>query len=385
MTGKRVKLVVISVLGVAAIVLMAVFFPKLIGLAGSVVRLFMPFIIGYLFSLLVNPLAKALEKRFRLPRSVCAILVILLTVGVLGGILTAIIMKIVDEIKSIYENFPVIYVNMTYEWKEISDKFANIYAMLPSGVQEAVDNLTKNLFDSIAGLADIEYTPIFTSAGNFAKGLPGIFIAMIAFLLSSYFMISDSERVSGAINGIFSERFRHKIEAAKIEIKKYVGGYLKAQVIIMMFTFTILFIGLSILGVEYALIIALATAIFDALPFFGSGAVLWPWSIVSFLSGEIRVGVGLIIIYLCVIFTRQMIEPKIVSKKIGMNPIITLMSMYVGYKTLAIGGMIFGPLITMFCISLYRAGIFDGIIEFCRDITRIIKNEAVMIKNQFKE
>lgn len=385
MTGKRVKLVVISVLGVAAIVLLAVFFPKLIGLAGSVVRLFMPFIIGYLFSLLVNPLAKALEKRFRLPRSVCAILVILLTVGVLGGILTAIIMKIVDEIKSIYENFPVIYVNMTYEWKEISDKFANIYEMLPSGVQEAVDNLTKNLFDSIAGLADIEYTPIFTSAGNFAKGLPGIFIAMIAFLLSSYFMISDSERVSRAINGIFSERFRHKIEAAKIEIKKYVGGYLKAQVIIMMFTFTILFIGLSILGVEYALIIALATAIFDALPFFGSGAVLWPWSIVSFLSGEIRVGVGLIIIYLCVIFTRQMIEPKIVSKKIGMNPIITLMSMYVGYKTLSIGGMILGPLITMFCISLYRAGIFDGIIEFCRDITRIIKNEAVMIKNQFKE
>ena len=326
MTGKRVKLTVISVLGVAAIVLLVVFFPKLIGLLGSIARLFLPFIIGYLFSLLVNPLADALGKRFRLPRSASAILVILLTIGVLGGILTAVIMKIVEEIKSVYENFPVIYVNMTYEWKTIAAKFTNLYEVLPAGVQEAVDNLTKNLFDSISGLANIEYTPIFESAGNFAKGLPGIFIAMIVFLLSSYFMISDSERVSRAINGIFSNRFRHKMAAAKIEIKRYVGGYVKAQLIIMMFTFTILFIGLSILRVEYALIIALATAVFDALPFFGSGAVLWPWSIVSFLSGELRLGVGLIIIYLCVIFTRQMIEPKIVSQKIGMNPIITLMS-----------------------------------------------------------
>ena len=132
MTGKRVKLTVISVLGVAAIVLLVVFFPKLIGLLGSIARLFLPFIIGYLFSLLVNPLADALGKRFRLPRSASAILVILLTIGVLGGILTAVIMKIVEEIKSVYENFPVIYVNMTYEWKTIAAKFTNLYEVLLS-------------------------------------------------------------------------------------------------------------------------------------------------------------------------------------------------------------------------------------------------------------
>lgn len=385
MTGKRVKLAVVSVLGIAAIVLAVIFFPKIVALAGRVAQLFLPFIIAYLFSLLVNPLAKALSKRFHLPRQASAILVILLTVGVIGGIATAIIVKIIGEAKSIYENFPTIYVNITYEWKALSAKFANVYAAMPEGVQATFDNISKNLFDSLSKLADVEYTPIFQSAGNFAKSVPGMFVATIVFLLSSYFMISDSDGVSRAINGIFSERFRHKMTKVKAEIKKYVGGYVKAQLIIMMFTFSILFIGLSILKVEYALIIALATAVFDALPFFGSGAVLWPWSAVSFMSSEFKLGVGLIIIYLCVIFTRQIIEPKIVSQKIGLNPIITLMSMYVGYKTLSIGGMIFGPLITMLCISLYRAGMFDAVIEFFRDIGRIIKNEAITIKNQFKE
>ena len=153
----------------------------------------------------------------------------------------------------------------------------------------------------------------------------------------------------------------------------------------MIFTFTILFVGFKILGINYSLLIALGTAVFDALPFFGSGAVLWTWAAVSFLSSEFSRGVGLIIIYLCVIFTRQMIEPKIVSKNIGLNPILTLMAMYVGYRTLSIGGMIFGPLLLMLAISLYRAGVFDPLIEFLRDIKRIIYNEIQTIKQQFKE
>lgn len=385
MGAKRIKLIIISVLVTTVLVLLVIFFPKILGLLGNIARLFLPFIIGYLFSLLVDPLARLLRRRFHLPRSASAILVILLTLGVIGGILTAVVLKIVDEVKSLYQNFPVIYVNMTYKWKEISSLFSNLYDLFPTSIQAMFDSFSTDLIESFSGLANIEYTPIFQSAGNFAKGVPGIFISVIVFILSSYFMISDFDKVSRTINSIFSDRFRQKLDTAKNEIKKYVGGYLKAQLIIMMFSFTILFIGLSILRVDYALIIALATSLIDALPFFGSGAVLWTWSAISFLSSEFRLGVGLIIIYLCVIFTRQIIEPKIVSQKIGLHPIITLMSMYIGYKTLSIGGMIIGPVVTMLCISLYRAGMFEGIIEFFRGIVRICKKELTTIKNQFKE
>lgn len=385
MTAKRVKLTVIAVLSTAAIVLCVIFFPKILGVLGRVVRLFLPFILGYLFSLLVKPLADGLEKRFHLPRAASAIIVILLTVGVLGGIVTAIVLKIADEIRSIYDNLPVIYVNLVHEWREISAKFSNIYEALPAAIQETLDTAGENFFNSLSGFAETSPTPIFQSAGNIAKSVPGIFISIIVFLLSSFFMISDSETVSRALKSVFTEGFCEKLSRTKTEIKRYVGGYVKAQLIIMMFSFTILFIGLNILGVEYSLLIALGTAFFDALPFFGSGAVLWTWSIISFLSSEFARGIGLIIIYLCVIFTRQVIEPKIVSQKIGMNPILTLMSMYVGYKTLSIGGMIVGPLLLMLFISLKRAGFFDGIISFAGFVGKIIKNEVETIKQQFKE
>ena len=385
MTGKRVKLTVIAVLAGAALILCVIFFPKILAFLAGIVRLFLPFVLGYFFSVAVNPLADLLGKRFHLPRAASAVVVILLVLGVLGSIVGFAIAKLVGEVRSIYDNLPAIYVNFTNGWQEISAKLSNVYDKMPVGVQSVLDDFSNDFFTSLSGLAKPEGVPIFRSAGNMAKSVPSIFISSIVFLLASFFMISDAKTVRRAISGIFSKSFYDKLSAAKTEIKRYVGGYVKAQLIIMIFTFTILFVGFKILGINYSLLIALGTAVFDALPFFGSGAVLWTWAAVSFLSSEFSRGVGLIIIYLCVIFTRQMIEPKIVSKNIGLNPILTLMAMYVGYRTLSIGGMMFGPLLLMLAISLYRAGVFDPLIEFLRDIKRIIYNEIQTIKQQFKE
>ncbi|MDO4618579.1 MAG: sporulation integral membrane protein YtvI [Clostridia bacterium] len=382
--SKKVKVGMVLAVSLALLVLVAIFFSEIIGFLGWVVRLFMPFILGYFFSLLANPLADLLEKRFKLPRAVSAVLVILLCIGVIGGILTAVIMRIVEEIRTVFDNFPAIYVNITNVWTEVSTKLSNIYNVMPKAIQNVLGSIGENIAGSADKMAGVSYTPIFTSAKNIALGIPGMFVSLIVFLLSAFFMITDAKKVREVLLRCFSQNFRDKMSKAKIEIKKYVGGYIKAQFIIMTFAFVILFVGLNILGVKYAFLIALGTAIFDALPFFGSGAVLWPWAAISFLTGKVGMGIGLLIIYLAVIFTRQMIEPKIVSQNIGMNPILTLMSMYVGYRVLSIGGMILGPLILMFIISLKRAGFFDGIIEFIKLIKATIKKEYNALKTNLR-
>lgn len=385
MRGKRIKLAIIAAAIIIALILLVVFFPDIFALAGKLLHLFLPFVLGYVFSLLVNPLASLLEKRFKLPRNVAAVLVILVCVGVVGGILTSIIFKIVDEIRSIYESLPAIKVNIVSAWEEISDRFSNIYNAMPSAVQEMFDELGKNFTASLSGIAEMEYTPIFKSAGNIAKSVPGIFVSSIVFLLSSFFMISDAQTVRNAISHTLPKRIQTKFERMKVEIRRYIGGYVKAQIIIMSFAFVILFIGLNILDIEYSFLIALGTAFLDALPFFGSGAVLLTWAAISFLTSEFGRGIGLVIIYLCVIFTRQMIEPKIVSQKIGMNPILTLMAMYVGYRLFSIGGMILGPILLMLFISFKRAGFFDGIVEFFKNVKMLIIKEINEIKQQLKE
>lgn len=347
--------------------------PKVTSALGYVLWLFAPFIIAYFVSLIVNPMVNGIEKRFRLPRGVCAVMVIVLTVGVLGGIITGVIWKIIDEIRNIYEDLPAIYDNVIVSWTKITEFFSDFVAMLPGRLQAVFDDAVNQVmvwFSDIATNAEI-----MRSAGNIAKKLPSIFVVTIVFILSLFFMITDAKAVSSAVKRPFSEEFIQKMEGFKADLKKYVGGYIKAQLTIMCISFTIILIGLSILKVDYSLIIALAVAILDALPFFGSGAVLWPWSIISFIMGNPLMGIGLIIIYLAVILMRQFIEPKIVSQNIGIHPIVTLMSMYVGFRIFSIGGMILGPIMMVILVSFYRTGIFDGVIVSTKNLFKKLGRE----------
>lgn len=386
MSNKKIKSKTITrylLIVIFAIIIMA-FLPKVASAIGYGLWLFTPFIIAYIVSLIVNPMVNGIEKRFHLPRGVCAILVIVLTVGVLGGIVTGIVWKIIDELRTVYENLPEIYAYIRDLWIEVSAFFSDFVSALPQNLQDIFDNFSMQILDWLTDLAT--NTHIVRSAGIFAKKLPSIFIVAVVFILSLYFMITDAKKVSCAVKKPFSEQFIQRMDTFKTEIKKYVGGYIKAQLTIMCISFTILLIGLSILDIRYSLVIALAVAILDALPFFGSGAVLWPWAIVSFIMHDISIGIGLIIIYLAVILTRQFVEPKIVSKNIGLHPIMTLMAMYVGFRTFSIGGMILGPLVLVLIVSLYRTGIFDNFILAVKNtlikIGREIKNITTTLNDE---
>lgn len=358
-------------------------FPGLLRAAGFLISLFLPFILGYIFSLLTNPLADRLQKRLKLPRGISAVLVLVLTLGLIGGAVSGIVFKIIDEIRNLYEQFPAIYESWKNSLEIMAAKWSNIYITLPANVQNIINNLVQSVQDKAADLVDRYSSPMVTYAGNFAKMLPNIFISFIVFILSSFFMVSDAKRVHRTVTNILGKKFTRRLHEIKIQLRRYLGGYVKAQCIIMLIAAFIIFIGLSVLHVDYALLIAIGIALFDALPFFGSGAFLIPWSLLSLINGNIKSGVGLLIIYLAILFTRQMIEPKIVSKNIGMNPILTLMAMYVGYRTFSLGGMIVGPLLLMTIISLYNAHVFDGLIRFASGIKHMIIKEYHVMKRRF--
>lgn len=372
------------VLFIAGIVLMGVgiyfFLPTILGLVGFVLELFLPFILGYIFSLLVNPLADKLQKKMKIPRGMSAVLVIVLIIGILGGIITFAVWKIIDEARMLYTQFPSIYISMRDGMRSLGEKWSTVYVNLPMNVQEAITALGDAISDKAASIINNMSAPVVDYAGSFAKALPRVFIAVIVFLLSSYFMVSENSSVTMAVKKVTSPRLAERLALIKREIKKYLGGYLKAQGILMLIAFFIMFIGLSVFNIQYALLIALGIAIIDALPFFGSGLILWPWTVIAFLNGDIKLGIGLIIIYVAVTIMRRLAEPKLVSTGMGMHPILTLMSMYIGYKTLSIGGLILGPIILMLVISFYKAGVFDVPIRLLKSLMRLIKEQFLLFK-----
>ena len=379
MIKKKTESLIIILIACALLVTLIVFLPDITGGLWTAIMIFMPFILAYFVSIIANKLADAFEKRFHLPRRIAAILVIIITVGVLGSIVGGIIWKIVDEIKQILENFPVIYANISNFWNDLSENMSDIVERMPEGVQSAFDNMYEQFMMGFANI--VKDIKLLQTAGNFAKSLPSALISSITFILSLYFMVADAKEIRAFFRRNIPESAQIRVRQLKDELKRYVGGYVKAQLIIMCFAFLILLVGLLILDVKYALLIALVVAIFDALPFFGSGAVLIPWAVIEFFMGSPARGVGFLIIYLSVLFLRQMIEPKIVGDNIGMHPLLTLISMYTGYKVFSIGGLILGPLTLTLFISFYKIGAFNGIISFVKGSYKVFVKEIKSVIN----
>ena len=104
-----------------------------------------------------------------------------------------------------------------------------------------------------------------------------------------------------------------------------------------------------------ALLFALLTTFIDALPVFGTGTVLLPWSLLEFIRGNARCGVGFLLLYAAAALTRQALEPRLLGGQIGLPPAVTLAALYVGYRVMGVAGMIVFPLLSVFCCQIYRA------------------------------
>ena len=138
---------------------------------------------------------------------------------------------------------------------------------------------------------------------------------------------------------------------------------------------------LSLANAPFALLVAAITAVLDALPFFGSGIVLWPLAVVYFIDGRITLGIVYIAVYLAVMLVRRFVEPKLVSDRMGFeNPIIMLIIMYTGYKLWGVIGLITGPLLFMLIISLYEVGLFNRLISALKQLGRFTVKEIKLFE-----
>lgn len=133
-----------------------------------------------------------------------------------------------------------------------------------------------------------------------------------------------------------------------------IKGYFKSQLILMTITFLTLIIGLNILNIRFKFLIAVAIALVDILPVLGSGIIMVPWSIISFILGNNELGKGLAILYVILLISRQFIEPYILGKNIGVRPLYTFLATIIASMVLGPIGMVIGPLIAVVITSIFK-------------------------------
>lgn len=320
---------------------------------------FAPFIAGWVIAWIASPLVQFFEEKLKIRRKAGSAFVIIAVIGMVVFVLYLAGAKLSKEMMGLIDSLPDMWEGTVTEFSEIGERLNVVYSRLPIdmqlGISDAIDQVGSYMGDIVGHIS----TPAINVVGNFAKQIPSILIAVIMALLSSYFFVSDRSGINKWFREHMPISVQSRYQIIRHSLVTAVGGYLKAQLRIEVWMYLLLVIGLTVLQVDYAVLIAIGIAFMDFLPFFGTGTIMVPWAIVKVLSADYKMALGLLIIWGVGQLVRQVIQPKIVGDSVGLPPLPTLILLYIGYKLGGVIGMIMAVPIGLIMVELYREGAFD--------------------------
>lgn len=324
---------------------------------------FMPFVIGWLLSVIASPLVTFLEKRLKIMKKMGSAITIILVLAICIGAIYLIISQIWGEISVLIRNFPGMYHDLERGLNQIGAQGTSLFEKFPKQVQNTWASLMNNLDDTVSSLLGHIGEPTIEVAGNVAKRIPSVLIGTIVAFVSAYFFIADKESLGEWVKKVVPKSITSRMLLVGENLKYAMGGYFKAQFKIMGVVFAILLIGFVFMQIRFSILLALAIAFLDFLPFFGTGTALIPWAVYKFLVGDYKMVIALVVLYGVTQLVRQLIQPKLVGDTMGLNPLYTLFLLYLGYRIGSILGMIFAVPIGLILLNLYQAGAFDYILD----------------------
>lgn len=325
---------------------------------------YIPFLIGFIISLLVEPLIKLVVRKTRLERKNGAILVLIIIFGILLGLLAWGMVTLITESSDLMQGLNN-YIQMMYEQlKGYMGAIRDGKTKLPMEIVTIIENSSNKVVEFITNYI----SDFLTKATQTISQLPTIGIYTFITLLATYFICTDRMYIIDTIEQQLPHKWAKKIGTHTSDIVKELGNYLKAEATLIIISFFIVLIGLYILkifkfNVPYPFLTALGIGFVDALPILGSGTVMIPWAIIEALNGDLKLGIAVIIIYAIILIVRQLIEPRIISEKIGIHPIFTLIAMYTGFKLIGVLGLFIGPIVLIILKNIFRVRIENGIIK----------------------
>ena len=322
--------------------------------------LIMPFIIAFLIAAILNKPAFKIHKKFpKITKAAAGRILFLIVLIVIIAIVAFAGMSIASYTKSfvkwLTQNLKHIPAYLIGLKGEIIKATANLPESVRTAIQNALDK-----YASTSAIKSIDVSKILTGAlggvWSFAKGVPSILVSTIIAIIATFFMFGSFDEGVVFIKAQLSERHRNLVSDIKSAFKDTIGNYAAAYGKIILITFGEITVSLLIMKLfkiytgSYIIPIALVIALVDILPVLGTGSIVAPWAVISFIQGNIALGIALLVMWGVISVIRQYIEPKLVGKQIGLNPILTLMGMYVGLKVFGAIGM-FGLPITIIILK----------------------------------
>jgi sporulation integral membrane protein YtvI len=316
----------------------------------------MPFLLGALVALAAEPLTAFFGRRAKLSRGLSTalgvsitLLLLLLGVSVLGAL-------VVRELGTLAGILPDLESTALQGMHTLEDRLLSIAQRTPESVRPLVTRSVQGFFSDGTAVMDRVSTVLLGLASGIVTRIPDSAIGFGTWIIAGFMISARLPDIRRKLGEMMPPAWHERWVPVLKRLKKSVFGWLFAQARLVGVTGLVLSAGFLLLRIPYALLWAALIALVDALPVLGSGTVLVPWSIICFLQGEHVRGIGLLGIYAAAALLRSVLEPKLVGKQLGLDPLITLAAMYAGYRFWGIGGMLLSPLLAVTAAQLLTTG-----------------------------
>jgi sporulation integral membrane protein YtvI len=232
------------------------------------------------------------------------------------------------------------------KWEQyLSNLPPDVIASIENSFENNIQGLTKFLQNTAEGLIGLLTT------------IPSFLVEFLIYLIALFLISLEYPNIINTINSYLKEQTKEKISLVFKPLADASIGFLKAQIILSFVTFILAFSGLWILQAPYKTLLSILIVIVDILPILGTGSVLVPWAVVAFFQNNDFLGTGLLILFVVITVIRRIIEPKIFAQNLGISPLASLISLFIGFKLMGFVGMFVGPGIVIVWNTLAKANI----------------------------
>lgn len=338
-----------------------------------------PFVVAFFLAMLLQRPVNFLSTKTPLKRGISSVIMVLFVLVIVGSILGLIIGRIVIELKGFFDYLLIKMEDAPAFVDQIQAWLSDTFSFLPKSLHESIMTATENFLNRLMGIeakasadaiqaesSGIDFSLLSSPLGavwGTAKQIPMIAVGVLVCVVSCCFMTTDYRTLRDMILSQLSQKRQSAVIRTKQVTFSTLGKMGKAYSIILFVTFMEMLLGLSFLKLihvydsGYIFAIAFITAIVDIIPVLGTGTILIPWALWSLFTGDVGLGIGLLVVYAIISVIRQVIEPKLVASQLGLPPFVTIMAMYIGSQLFGFVGLFLLPITIMLLKVLNDEGV----------------------------
>ncbi|RNA69721.1 sporulation integral membrane protein YtvI [Alteribacter keqinensis] len=314
-----------------------------------------PLILALVTALFLTPAVTALSTRTRLKRSISVFAVFMIFLCIISLSTYILTTKAVTQVNQFVESLPHTVNEIAFAWNGFLDNLnEQLGEISPDLVRELDRQVTYTLGNFRTYFEDINFVNHVT---NFVIKIPSYLVSLIVYLIALYLFLLELPRLKKKMFSYMTEKTQEKVRFMSSRLSYVIFGFFKAQFLVSIIIFIVTFIGLLFIAPEVALIMSIIIWIIDFIPIIGSIAVLAPWALYHLIAGNTVLAVKLLILAAVLLIIRRTVEPKVMGHHIGLSPLATLISLYIGLQLIGILGFILGPLVVILFTSAKEAGI----------------------------